>query len=113
MADGGLWRHCEQLYLRFPEEHEGQLAKRRSALVSTVALAEIAQSLGLGAYLRLGRGELHTGGRAKASILADTVEDVPARIRDAAEGWLAAMHDVRREEAIRDVTEPLPGESGP
>ncbi len=62
------------LYARFPDEVEGSLAKRRSALVSTVALASIARDLGLGPYLRLGRGEERTGGREKASILADTVE---------------------------------------
>ena len=62
------------LYDRFPEEREGQLAKRRSALVSTVALATIAQGIGIGPHLRLGRGEELTGGREKASILADTME---------------------------------------
>ena len=62
------------LYARYPDETEGQLAKRRSALVSTVALADIARSAGLGAYLRLGRGEERSGGRDKSSILADTVE---------------------------------------
>jgi ribonuclease-3 len=62
------------LYHRYPDEDEGQLAKRRSALVSTVALAVIANGLGIGAYLRLGRGEERTGGREKASILADTME---------------------------------------
>ncbi|MDH2442773.1 ribonuclease III [Amnibacterium sp. CER49] len=62
------------LYERFPDEPEGRLAKRRSALVSTVALAAIARTLGLGEHLRLGRGEERTGGRAKASLLADTME---------------------------------------
>jgi ribonuclease-3 len=62
------------LYERFPDEREGQLAKRRSALVSTVALATIGDSIGIGEYLRLGRGEERTGGREKASILADTME---------------------------------------
>ena len=62
------------LYARYPDDDEGQLAKRRAGLVSTVALAEIARSLGLGEHLRLGRGETRTGGDDKASILADTVE---------------------------------------
>lgn len=65
-----------QLYRDFPRLNEGELAKRRAALVSTVALAEIARGLGLGASLRLGRGEELTGGRAKESILADTVEAI-------------------------------------
>ncbi len=64
------------LYLENPSVDEGELAKRRAALVSTVALAEVARSIGLGAYLRLGKGEELTGGREKASILADTTEAV-------------------------------------
>jgi len=62
------------LYHRYPEADEGELAKRRSALVSTVALAQIARAIGLGPHLRLGRGEERTGGREKASILADAME---------------------------------------
>ncbi|MCU1635639.1 MAG: ribonuclease [Cryobacterium sp.] len=62
------------LYRQYPDLEEGDLAKRRASLVSSVALAEIARGIGLGEYLRLGRGETLTGGREKASILADTVE---------------------------------------
>ena len=62
------------LYTENPALDEGELAKRRASLVSSVALAEVARSIGLGAYIRLGRGEELTGGRDKSSILADTVE---------------------------------------
>jgi ribonuclease-3 len=62
------------LYTTFSALDEGELAKRRASLVSTVALAEIARTIGLGPYLRLGRGEELTGGRDKSSILADTME---------------------------------------
>ncbi|WP_104191555.1 ribonuclease III [Cryobacterium sp. Y82] len=62
------------LYRTYPDLDEGHLAKRRASLVSTAALAQIARGLGLGDYIRLGRGEILTGGRDKASILADTVE---------------------------------------
>jgi ribonuclease-3 len=62
------------LYRENPTLDEGELAKRRASLVSSVALAEIAVHIGLGAHLRLGRGEEMTGGREKASILADAVE---------------------------------------
>src|SRR5690606_25426579 len=62
------------LYRSHPDVDEGELAKRRASLVSTAALAEIAVQIGLGAYLRLGRGEELTGGREKASILADALE---------------------------------------
>ncbi|MDJ0349171.1 ribonuclease III [Cryobacterium sp. PH29-G1] len=62
------------LYRTYPDLDEGHLAKRRASLVSTAALAQIARGLGLGEFIRLGRGEILTGGRDKASILADTVE---------------------------------------
>jgi ribonuclease-3 len=62
------------LYRDYPHLDEGDLAKRRASLVSSAALAEVARSIGLGQYIRLGRGELLTGGNEKASILADTVE---------------------------------------
>ncbi|MEY2847708.1 MAG: hypothetical protein RI885_373 [Actinomycetota bacterium] len=64
------------LYIENPTLDEGELAKRRASLVSTVALAEVARSIGLGSHLRLGRGEELTGGRDKSSILADTVEAI-------------------------------------
>ncbi len=64
------------LYTTHPDLEEGALAKRRASVVSTVALAEVARSIGLGAYVRLGRGEAQTGGRDKDSILADTMEAV-------------------------------------
>ncbi|GAA2081360.1 hypothetical protein GCM10009840_16420 [Pseudolysinimonas kribbensis] len=65
-----------KLYLDNPELDEGDLAKRRASLVSSVALADIARRIGLGAHIRLGRGEEMTGGRQKASILADALEAV-------------------------------------
>jgi ribonuclease-3 len=64
------------LYRENPTLDEGELAKRRASLVSSVALAEIAVNIGLGEHLLLGRGEEMTGGREKASILADCVEAV-------------------------------------
>jgi ribonuclease-3 len=62
------------LYQAYPALSEGDLAKRRASLVSSVALAEVARSIDLGRQLKLGKGEEHTGGREKSSILADTVE---------------------------------------
>ncbi|MCD2170106.1 ribonuclease III [Microbacterium sp. JC 701] len=63
-----------RLFTRHPDLDEGSLAKRRASVVSTVALAEIARTIDLGAHIRLGRGEILTGGRDKDSILADTME---------------------------------------
>ncbi len=64
------------LFTTHPELDEGELAKRRASVVSTVALAEVARGIGLGRHLLLGRGEEQTGGRDKDSILADTMEAV-------------------------------------
>jgi len=63
-------------YREFPEMSEGELAKLRAAIVNMGALAEVARDLGLGDHVRLGRGEEMSGGRGKASILADALEAV-------------------------------------
>ncbi len=65
-----------KLFRENPDLDEGDLAKRRASLVSSVALAEVARAIGLGEFLLLGRGEDQSGGRDKASILADTVEAI-------------------------------------
>ena len=64
----------DALYRKHPDLAEGQLAKLRASVVNTRALAGVARSLELGRWLRLGKGEEVTGGRDKASILADTME---------------------------------------
>jgi ribonuclease-3 len=66
----------DSLYAAHPDLPEGQLAKLRAAVVNMRALADVARTLGLGGYIFLGRGEESTGGRDKASILADTMEAV-------------------------------------
>lgn len=62
------------LFQRFPDLAEGELSRQRANLVRQDALARIAQSLQLGEYLRLGEGELKSGGFRRPSILADAVE---------------------------------------
>ncbi|PHP51792.1 ribonuclease III [Actinomyces ruminis] len=64
----------ENLYRTHPDLPEGQLAKMRAATVSEPALAAVARDLGLGEFIKLGRGEALYGGRDKDSILSDTVE---------------------------------------
>ncbi|WP_235916183.1 ribonuclease III [Antrihabitans cavernicola] len=69
----------EKLYRTHPEKSEGELAKLRASVVNMHALAEVARGLGeggLGTYLLLGKGEEQTGGRDKASILADGMESL-------------------------------------
>ncbi|MBA2313116.1 MAG: ribonuclease III [Actinobacteria bacterium] len=64
----------ELIYDRYPELAEGDMARLRASTVSTPALAELALELGVGDHLRLGRGEEVSGGRTKASLLADAFE---------------------------------------
>jgi ribonuclease-3 len=66
----------DALFREYPDLPEGHLAKLRAAVVNMRALADVARELHLGDYVRLGRGEEGTGGRDKASILADTLEAV-------------------------------------
>lgn len=64
----------DHLYLTYPTLPEGELAKIRSSVVNAVALAEVATDLAVGEALLLGKGENSSGGRQKASILADAME---------------------------------------
>jgi len=66
----------EHLYRLFPDCSEGLLTKLRTRIVSRVALKSHAQSMGLGAFLMMGRGEDASGGRARASTLADAFESL-------------------------------------
>ncbi len=69
---------ADALYRRFPELPEGRMTRLRAQLVCEESLHRVASELGLGEYVRLGRGEEHTGGRRRTSILADAVEAVIA-----------------------------------
>ena len=64
------------LYDAHPEADEGALSRLRATLVSGETLAQIAGEIGLGGHLRLGPGELKTGGFRRASILADALEAI-------------------------------------
>ncbi len=67
---------AEHTYHAYPQMSEGGLAKVRAAVVNTSVLAHVAGDLELGSVLLLGRGEDSSGGREKASILANAVEAV-------------------------------------
>jgi len=64
----------DYLYRRHPKMHEGELTNLRAALVKEETLARFAQTLDLGRYLYLGRGEEESGGRERPSLLADAFE---------------------------------------
>jgi len=65
----GAW-----LYNHYPEMPEGDLTRMRSALVHTEQLADFARMIKLGNAMRLGRGELQTGGQDRSALLCDTYE---------------------------------------
>lgn len=71
---------AEYLYAAHPELPEGELTRLRAALVCEESLFEVAESIGLGQYLLLGRGEESGGGRTRPSILADATECVFAAV---------------------------------
>ena len=66
------------LYHHEPVLPEGRMTRLRAELVCESSLHKVALELGLGKYMRLGRGEEHTGGRQRPSILADMVEAIIA-----------------------------------
>ena len=106
LGDGVL--NCviaDLLYREFPDADEGELSRLRATLVRQEALAQIAGSLDLGAQLRLGPGELRSGGHRRESILADALEALIGAIyRDAGLGpaqafirrhWRARLEEMR------------------
>lgn len=87
----GAW-----LYNRYPEMAEGELTRMRSALVRTEQLAEFGRQLNLGPAMRLGRGELHGGGRERPALLCATFEAL-----------IGAIYVDRGLEAAREFVLPL------
>ena len=103
---------AQSLMNRFPKASEGKLSRWRSSLVSRKTLAEIALSLGMNDWVLLGRGEKHTGGAEKVSILAGLFEAVIGALyleaglektsqflKEAYEPWFTALTDLKESEA--------------
>ena len=97
---------ADHLYRNHPDLPEGELTRTRAALVCEESLVEVAEELGLGEYLRLGKGEEAGGGRQRPSIRADAVEAVLAAVYlDGGIGEASALiHrvllDAERQEAV-------------
>ena len=81
-----------RLYARFPNLKEGELSRLRASLVRQEGLHRVAQALDLGTYLRLGEGELKSGGFRRPSILADALEALFAAVH--LDGGFNAARDV-------------------
>lgn len=90
-----------ELWQRFPAADEGRLSRLRASLVKKESLAELARGLELGDYLRLGAGELRSGGHNRDSILADALEALLAAV------YLDLGFDSAREAILRLFSGPL------
>lgn len=93
----------EALFKRLPDAPEGYLSRLRASLVNESVLAEISLELELGNSLRLGSGELKSGGYRRASILADALEALIAAVfleRDmaSAKAFVLGLFERRLEE---------------
>lgn len=86
---------AELVYERYPRADEGEMTRLRAALVNGGALAELARAEEIGERLRLGPGELKSGGFRRESILADAFEALVAAIYVDA-GWAVCRDTVRR-----------------
>ncbi len=100
---------AEALFRRFPHAREGELSRLRAELVKGDTLAELAQEFTLGEYLRLGAGELKSGGFGRKSILADAMEAVIAAIyldagMDACRERIVGWYQVRLNAILHDAT---------
>jgi ribonuclease III len=94
----------DHIFRSFPDLSEGEMAKVRAAVVSSTALAEVADALDLGDAMLLGHGERVSGGREKPSILADALEAVIGAVyldggRPAAEAFVLGTMQARIAEA--------------
>jgi ribonuclease-3 len=120
---------AECLFQRYPQASEGELSRLRANLVKGETLAELARSLKLGENLRLGQGELKSGGPQRESILADALEAIFAAVyldgglnacralilhlyRDCLEGLASASESrdpkTRLQEYLQARQQPLP-----
>lgn len=84
-----------ELYRRFPQLAEGEMSRLRANLVCQESLHQIADTLAVGDHLRLGEGELKSGGHRRPSILADAVEALIGAVHLDA-GFVAASELVGR-----------------
>jgi ribonuclease-3 len=98
---------AEAVYRRYPELSEGALTRLRGALVSRRHLAEVARELELGKHLLLGRGEEQSGGRARATLLANAMEAVIGAIY--LDGGVEAARRLVETQVVAGAVEALRG----
>jgi ribonuclease-3 len=98
------WVIAEIVYRRHGDLPEGKLTDLRKSVVNATALAEVAEAIGLGEWLLLGKGEDSAGGRRKSSILSDAFEAVLGAVYldggvDAAKALVSRLFSQRLEVA--------------
>jgi ribonuclease-3 len=94
------WVLADEMYRRHPDFHEGLLTDLRKSVVNAATLAEVARGLGIGPFIRLGRGESRARGGEKVSILANAFEAILGAIYLDAGSSVAKSHILR---LLRDV----------
>jgi ribonuclease-3 len=102
----GAW-----VFHRFPEMPEGDLTKVRSALVRNERLAVFARQLDLGRAMRLGRGELTSGGRDRENLLGSTFEAITGALYleaglEKVEAWVIPLLENARETVLNEIQDP-------
>ena len=102
----GAW-----VYHRFPEMHEGELTKMRSAIVRNDQLAKFARKLNLGPALRLGRGEFLSGGHSRDALLGSLFEAVVGALYldsglGAVEAFVNPLLEDARESVLTKIHDP-------
>ncbi len=98
---------ARQLYLQFPQAGEGMLSRLRANLVNQSTLAELARQFKIGDYLRLGSGELKSGGYRRDSILSDAMEAIMGALLidqgiEACETFILAIFDHKLQQLDAD-----------
>ncbi|MDR1530929.1 MAG: ribonuclease III [Clostridiales bacterium] len=93
------------LFQKFPKLSEGDLTKLRASIVCEASLAEAAGKIELGRFMRLGNGELQSGGSKRASIISDAMEALFAAVYLDG-GFEAAESVIKRLVRIEDLLEP-------
>lgn len=110
LGDGVLnFAVAAELYRRYPDLPEGQLSRLRAHLVRQESLHKLAQDLRLGEFLRLGEGEMKSGGHQRPSILADALEAIFGAIY--LDGGFEAAHQAIHRLYAGMFDELLPGQS--
>jgi ribonuclease-3 len=99
---------AEALYIAHPEWREGELTRIRSGLVSRERMAQVAETIGLGKYLRLSRGEERSGLRRKSTVLSNTMEAVMGALY--LDGGLEPVRAFVRSQVMGEAAERLTSE---